>query len=65
MTRATIGIFPPYSPEDLLSFIDGDGRAQHTRDELTSILDAMDAEHGPPNKVARAWAKRVLKRRSF
>ena len=34
------------------------------RDELTSILDAMDAEHGPPGKVARAWAKRVLGRSS-
>ena len=31
------------------------------RHELTSILDAMDAEHGPPNKAARAWAKRVLR----
>jgi hypothetical protein len=34
------------------------------RDELASILDAMDAEHGVPNKAAKAWAKRVLKRRS-
>jgi hypothetical protein len=33
------------------------------RDELTSILDAMDAEHGAPGKGARAWAKRVLKKR--
>jgi hypothetical protein len=32
------------------------------RDELSAILDAMDAEHGPPNKAARAWAKRVLGR---
>jgi hypothetical protein len=31
------------------------------RDELNTILDAMDAEHGFPNKSARAWAKRVLK----
>jgi hypothetical protein len=30
------------------------------RDELNTILDAMDAEHGPPKKAARAWAKRVL-----
>jgi hypothetical protein len=30
------------------------------RDELNTILDAMDAEHGPPNKAARTWAKRVL-----
>lgn len=34
------------------------------RDELTSILDAMDAEHGRPTRAATAWAKRVLKRRS-
>jgi hypothetical protein len=33
------------------------------RDELTSILDAMDAERGAPGEGARAWAKRVLKRR--
>lgn len=30
------------------------------RRELESILDAMDAEHGPPSKSAQAWAKRVL-----
>jgi hypothetical protein len=30
------------------------------RDELGAILDAMDAEHGPVGKSARAWAKRVL-----
>jgi hypothetical protein len=34
------------------------------RAELTSILDAMDAEHGPPNKGARVWAKRLLRRSS-
>jgi Arc/MetJ-type ribon-helix-helix transcriptional regulator len=32
------------------------------RDELTSILDAMDAEYGKPSKKATAWAKRVLAR---
>ena len=31
------------------------------RDELSAILDAMDAEHGPPSKAAKAWAKRVLR----
>jgi hypothetical protein len=31
------------------------------RDELATILDTMDAEHGPPNKAAKAWAKRVLR----
>jgi Arc/MetJ-type ribon-helix-helix transcriptional regulator len=34
------------------------------RDELTSILDAMDAERGKPAKKATAWAKRVLARSS-
>jgi hypothetical protein len=30
------------------------------RDELATILNAMDAEYGPPNRAAKAWAKRVL-----
>lgn len=30
------------------------------RDQLTAILDAMDAEHGRPSKAASAWARRVL-----
>lgn len=30
------------------------------RDELSRLLDAMDAEHGRPSKAARAWAKKVL-----
>lgn len=30
------------------------------RDQLTAILDAMDAEHGRPNKAAARWARRVL-----
>jgi hypothetical protein len=34
------------------------------RDELADILDAMDAEHGPPSKAAKAWAKRILARSS-
>lgn len=34
------------------------------RDELVAILDAMDDEHGKPNKGATAWAKRVLARSS-
>jgi hypothetical protein len=34
------------------------------RDELSAILDALDAEHGTPNKAATAWARRVLKRSS-
>ena len=32
------------------------------RDELSAILDEMDAAHGKPSKTATAWAKRVLKR---
>jgi hypothetical protein len=27
------------------------------RDELSAILDALDAEHGKPTKAATAWAK--------
>ncbi len=34
------------------------------RDELSAILDALDAEHGKPTKAATAWAKRVLKQSS-
>jgi hypothetical protein len=34
------------------------------RDELTTILDAMDAEHGKPSRAARAWARQVLGRSS-
>ena len=33
-----------------------------SRNQLSDILDAMDAEYGKPGKAARAWAKRVLKR---
>jgi hypothetical protein len=32
------------------------------RDELTAILDAMDARHGKPTATDKAWARRVLKR---
>jgi Arc/MetJ-type ribon-helix-helix transcriptional regulator len=28
---------------------------------VDEILDAMDAERGPPPKTARTWAKRLLK----
>jgi hypothetical protein len=34
------------------------------RDELSEILDEMDAEHGRPTKAEMAWAKRVLRRSS-
>ena len=30
------------------------------RDELTELLDAMDAKRGPPSRAAKAWAKRAL-----
>lgn len=35
-------------------------RERLDRDELGAVLEAMDAEYGPPSKSARAWAKRVL-----
>ena len=31
-------------------------------ESLEQILDAMDAERGPPSKAAQAWARRLLKR---
>ena len=34
------------------------------RDELEKLLDALDAQHGPPNRAAQRWAKRVLARSS-
>jgi hypothetical protein len=34
------------------------------RDELTRILDAMEAEHGKATRAETAWAKRVLERSS-
>lgn len=34
------------------------------RDELAELLDAMDAEYGPPSKAAKSWAKKVLARSS-
>ena len=50
--------------KSLSSFVADAVDEKLARDELTAILDAMDAEHGPPGKAARAWAKRVVKRRS-
>jgi hypothetical protein len=35
-----------------------------SRNQLSAILDAMEAEFGKPGKADRAWARRVL-RRSF
>jgi hypothetical protein len=34
------------------------------RDELEKLLDALDRQHGPPNKAAQRWAKKVLARSS-
>jgi hypothetical protein len=34
------------------------------RDDLASVLDAMDAAQGKPDKAAQAWARRVLRRSS-
>jgi hypothetical protein len=34
------------------------------RDELSDVLDAMDAEYGRPSKAARQWARKVLSRSS-
>jgi len=34
------------------------------RDELEKLLDTLDAQHGPPNRAAQRWAKRVLARSS-
>jgi hypothetical protein len=32
------------------------------RDELSDVLDAMDAEHGRPSARASKWARKVLSR---
>ncbi len=47
--------------KSLSSFVSEALDGKLRRSELTAILDAMDAEHGKPDKVARAWARRVLK----
>jgi Arc/MetJ-type ribon-helix-helix transcriptional regulator len=50
--------------KSLSSFVSQAVEEKLRRDELVAILDAMDAEHGKPNKAATTWAKRVLKRSS-
>ncbi len=50
--------------KSLSSFVSEAVDEKLRRDELSAILDAMDAEHGKPNKAAMAWARRVLKRSS-
>lgn len=32
------------------------------RDQLSEVLDAMDARHGKPDEKARAWARRLFRR---
>jgi len=32
------------------------------RDELSEVLDKMDAEHGRPDARASAWARKILSR---
>ncbi len=50
--------------KSLSSFISEAVDEKLRRDELTAILDGMDAEYGEPSKAAKTWAKRVLKRSS-
>jgi hypothetical protein len=50
--------------KSLSSFVSEAVDEKLRRDELSAILDAMDAEHGKPTKAATAWAKRILKRSS-
>lgn len=50
--------------KSLSSFVSEAVDEKLRRDELNAILDAMDAEHGKPNKGATAWARRILKRSS-
>jgi hypothetical protein len=50
--------------KSLSSFVSEAVDEKLRRDELSAILDAMDAEHGKPTKAATAWAKRVLNRSS-
>lgn len=75
MTAAKIAVT---IPEDVLARARKQVRAGHakslsalvsdavaekvSRDELSEILDAMDAERGPPGKAEQRWAKRLLKR---
>ena len=46
--------------KSLSSFVSEALDGKLRRDELTAILDAMDAEHGKPDRAAKAWARRVL-----
>ena len=48
--------------KSLSAFVNDALEEKVQRDELTTILDQMDAIHGKPSKADRAWAKRVLSR---
>ena len=48
--------------KSLSSFISEAVDEKLRRDELTPILDGMDAEYGEPSKAAKTWEKRVLER---
>jgi hypothetical protein len=48
--------------KSLSSFVSDALNTKVRRDELAAILDAMDLQHGKPNRNDKAWAKRVLGR---
>ena len=50
--------------KSLSSFVSEAVDEKLRRDELTAILDAMDAEYGKPARAATIWAQRILKRSS-
>jgi hypothetical protein len=50
--------------KSLSAFVTGAVDEKLRRDDLTQLLDELDARHGAPDKAARAWAKQVLARSS-
>lgn len=48
--------------KSLSAFVNSALAEKLDRDELALVLDAMDAEHGKPDRKARAWARKVLSR---
>lgn len=47
--------------KSLSAFVSAAVEEKLRQDELAAILDAMDAEHGKPDRAAKAWARRVLR----
>jgi len=45
--------------KSLSAFVSEAMEERLARDELSEILDRMDAKHGRPSRTAEAWAKRV------